>query len=67
VLGVAQSGVRSSLKVLRAVTDEALIVTARGDAIEIVAADPDLATHPELREAVDELEAAEQAEFLEKS
>jgi ATP-dependent DNA helicase RecG len=67
VLGVAQSGVRSSLKVLRAVSDEQLIVTARGDAIEIVAADPDLESHPELREAVNDLEAAEQAEFLEKS
>jgi ATP-dependent DNA helicase RecG len=67
VLGVAQSGVRSSLKVLRAVTDEDLIVSARGDAIEIVTADPELDSHPELRAAVDELEAAEQAEFLEKS
>ena len=67
VLGVAQSGVRSSLKVLRAVTDEELIVRARGDAIDIVTADPNLEAHGDLRAAVDELEAAEQAEFLEKS
>jgi ATP-dependent DNA helicase RecG len=67
VLGVAQSGVRSSLKVLRAVSDEAIIVAARGDAVALVERDPTLADHPALRLAVDELEAVEQAEFLEKS
>jgi ATP-dependent DNA helicase RecG len=67
VLGVAQSGVRSSLKVLRAVHDEDIIVTARADAIEAVTADPTLSSSPDLREAVTALEADEQAEFLEKS
>jgi ATP-dependent DNA helicase RecG len=67
VLGVAQSGVRSSLKVLRAVSDEDIIVAARSDAVEIVAGDPDLLHHPDLCEAVQQLEADEQAEFLDKS
>jgi ATP-dependent DNA helicase RecG len=67
VLGVAQSGARSSLKVLRAVVDEAIIVAARADAVDVVTADPELAAHPELRAAVEMLEADEQAEFLEKS
>jgi ATP-dependent DNA helicase RecG len=67
VLGVAQSGVRSSLKVLRAVSDEKIIVAARGDAIALVEHDPTLADHHALRLAVDAVEAVEQAEFLEKS
>jgi ATP-dependent DNA helicase RecG len=67
VLGVAQSGVRSSLKVLRAVSDEDLIMTARSDAIEIVTDDPELTSHRELAAAVGLLEADQQAEFLEKS
>ena len=67
VLGVAQSGVRSSLKVLRAISDEDIIVAAREDATDIVAADPDLSDHPDLQVAVGRLEDDEQAEFLEKS
>jgi ATP-dependent DNA helicase RecG len=67
VLGVAQSGGRSSLKVLRAVLDEQIISTARVDAIALVESDPALARHPALRLAVESLEAADRAEFLEKS
>ncbi|MFL6070875.1 MAG: ATP-dependent DNA helicase RecG [Actinomycetes bacterium] len=67
VLGVAQSGVRSSLKVLRAVSDEDIIVAARADAIEAVTKDATLASFPDLAAAVAALEADEQAEFLEKS
>jgi ATP-dependent DNA helicase RecG len=67
VLGVAQSGVRSSLKVLRAVSDEDIIVAARADAVAVVMTDPLLDQSPELRNAVEALEADEQAEFLEKS
>jgi ATP-dependent DNA helicase RecG len=67
VLGVAQSGVRSSLKVLRAVSDEDIIVAARADAIAVVETDPLLEQSPELQDAVEALEADEQAEFLEKS
>ncbi len=67
VLGSAQSGVRSSLKVLRAVSDETIILAARGDAVALVDADPDLMAHPDLEAAVTLLEADEQAEYLEKS
>lgn len=67
VLGAAQSGVRSSLKVLRAVSDEALILAARGDAVAMVEADPELLSHPDLQAAVTLLEADEQSEYLEKS
>lgn len=67
VLGIAQSGMRSSLKVLRAVSDEDIIVAARADAVEVVAVDSDLSDHPDLRAAVERLEADEQSEFLEKS
>ncbi len=63
VLGSSQSGVRSSLKVLRAVSDEPIIVAARGDAIDLVQADPDLLNHPELEAAVSVLESDEQAEY----
>jgi len=52
VLGASQSGRRSSLRLLSAATDGALIATAREDAIAIVAADPVLAGHPELAAAI---------------
>jgi len=67
VLGSAQSGVRSSLKVLRAVSDEQLIMVARTDAVALVEADPELLNHPDLEAAVSILESDEQAEYLEKS
>jgi ATP-dependent DNA helicase RecG len=67
VLGSSQSGARSSLKVLRAVSDEQIIVSARGDAMDLVEADPDLHTYPELEAAVSVLESDEQADYLEKS
>jgi ATP-dependent DNA helicase RecG len=67
VLGAAQSGVRSSLKVLRAVSDEKFIVAARGDAVALVAADATLASYPDLAAAVMILESDEQADYLEKS
>jgi ATP-dependent DNA helicase RecG len=67
VLGAAQSGVRSSLKVLRAVLDEEIILAARGDAVALVDAEPDLMSHPDLEAAVTLLESDEQSEYLEKS
>ena len=67
MLGASQSGVRSSLKVLRAVSDEAIIVSARSDAVALVADDPDLLAHPDLEAAVSLLEADAQSEYLEKS
>ncbi len=52
VLGAAQAGVRSSLKLLRVVKDAGLITQAREVAEGILSADPDLADHPGLREAI---------------
>lgn len=53
VLGAAQAGVRSSLKLLRVVKDSGLIVRARELAERILAADPDLAANPGLRSAIE--------------
>ncbi|GJF33726.1 ATP-dependent DNA helicase RecG [Kitasatospora sp. NE20-6] len=66
VLGQAQSGVKSSLKVLSVLDDEEVIATARTEAARLVAADPDLADHPELRTALESLLDEDRAEYLEK-
>ncbi|MFG2823688.1 ATP-dependent DNA helicase RecG [Kitasatospora sp. NPDC048365] len=66
VLGQAQSGVKSSLKVLSVLDDEEVIATARAEATRLVAADPDLAAHPELRTALESLLDEDRAEYLEK-
>ncbi|MFS0912518.1 ATP-dependent DNA helicase RecG [Microbacterium sp. 179-I 3D2 NHS] len=52
VLGAAQAGARSSLKLLRVVKDAALIARAREAAETILAEDPELARHAGLREAI---------------
>lgn len=52
VLGAAQSGRRSGLRLLSAARDGELIAAAREDAIEIIAADPELAEHPALAAAL---------------
>ena len=52
VLGNAQSGGRSGLKLLRVVQDADLIVDARSRAEQILTADPDLAQHRQLAGAV---------------
>ncbi|MFJ4681120.1 MULTISPECIES: ATP-dependent DNA helicase RecG [unclassified Kitasatospora] len=66
VLGQAQSGVKSSLKVLSVLEDEDVIATARAEATRLVAADPALAAHPELRTALESLLDEDRAEYLEK-
>ncbi|MDG9703689.1 ATP-dependent DNA helicase RecG [Streptomyces sp. DH37] len=66
VLGQAQSGTRSSLRMLAVIDDEEVIVAARAAATEIVAADPELEGLPELRAALDALLDAEREEYLEK-
>ena len=66
VLGAAQAGRRSSLRLLQLLADEDLIVRAREEASAVVAADPQLAAHPALREAIDEL-LGPQAEYLDKT
>ncbi len=67
VLGRAQSGRRRQLRMLSLLRDEDLIVAARGEAADIVAADPTLERHPLLADQVRALVGDEQAEFLEKA
>ncbi|GAA1526578.1 ATP-dependent DNA helicase RecG [Agromyces terreus] len=52
VLGANQSGGRSSLKLLRVARDGDVIADARESAATLLAADPELATHPALAAAV---------------
>jgi ATP-dependent DNA helicase RecG len=67
VLGAAQSGRRRQLRLLSLLRDEDLIVAARREAADIVAADPTLADHPLLAEQVAALVRDDQAEYLEKA
>ncbi|MDO5053018.1 MAG: ATP-dependent DNA helicase RecG [Pseudoclavibacter sp.] len=55
VLGTAQSGMRSSLRMLRVLRDLELIRRARRDAAALLMEDPELAGHPALEAALDRL------------
>jgi ATP-dependent DNA helicase RecG len=66
VLGATQAGRQSSLRLLRLLADENLIGQAREEASAVVSADPPLAAHPALREAIEELFGV-QAEYLDKT
>lgn len=66
VLGVAQSGVRSHLRLLRVIRDEALILQAREVAERLTKQDPSLNSIPQLRMEVDKLRQEERATYLEK-
>ncbi|MFD7750728.1 ATP-dependent DNA helicase RecG [Streptomyces sp. NPDC059757] len=66
VLGQAQSGVRSSLRMLTVIDDEEVIAAAREEAVAVVAADPELTDLPELRTALDALLDKEREEYLDK-
>ncbi|PZS15889.1 MAG: ATP-dependent DNA helicase RecG [Pseudonocardiales bacterium] len=67
VLGAAQSGTRSQLRLLSLLRDEELIIQARDEALAIVASDPELSRHPLLAAQVAALVADEQADYLEKA
>ena len=67
VLGSAQAGRRSSLKLLRLLEDEDLIADARQEAGPLVALDPELEFHPALKEAIDDFLGDRRAEFLDKA
>jgi ATP-dependent DNA helicase RecG len=67
VLGRSQSGYRSTLENLRVLRDEDTIVAARGAAEALLDADDTLSGHPDLRAAVETLEASVQSAFMEKS
>ncbi|ARI56359.1 ATP-dependent DNA helicase RecG [Streptomyces sp. S8] len=66
VLGQAQSGVRSSLRMLTVIDDEEVIAAAREEAVAIVAADPELEHLPELRTVLAALLDKEREEYLDK-
>jgi ATP-dependent DNA helicase RecG len=67
VLGSTQSGARSSLRLLRVAKDGELIGEAREIAGRVLAADPTLASHPALREALERRLNETEAAFLAKS
>ncbi|TXS57099.1 ATP-dependent DNA helicase RecG [Streptomyces sp. t39] len=66
VLGQAQSGVRSSLRMLAVIEDEEVIAAAREEATAVVRADPGLESLPGLRTALDALLDAEREQYLDK-
>jgi ATP-dependent DNA helicase RecG len=66
VLGAAQSGRRSSLKLLTLIKDEELILEARDEATALIESDPELERHPELAAELAALVDDERAEYLEK-
>ena len=67
VLGAAQSGRKSQLKLLSLLQDEPLIRAARAEAQLVVEADPELARHPGLREFLWDSFDSDRTEFLHKS
>ncbi|HEU0286923.1 MAG TPA: ATP-dependent DNA helicase RecG [Nocardioidaceae bacterium] len=67
VLGVSQSGRRSSLQLLSVLKHRKVIEAARIDAEVTVRADPDLSSQPALAEAVRRVEESDQADYLDKA
>jgi ATP-dependent DNA helicase RecG len=67
VLGAAQAGRRSSLKLLTLLQDEEMIGDARKEAQALIDADPALAGEPALAATIRALLDRERAEFLEKA
>jgi ATP-dependent DNA helicase RecG len=65
VLGIQQSGGRSSLKLLSVLRDEDVIERARAAATAHLATDPELTSSPALSAATRRLEDSEEAEYLE--
>jgi ATP-dependent DNA helicase RecG len=66
VLGQAQSGSRSSLRVLAVMDDRDVIEAAREEAVALVRADPELTGSPDLRSALQSLLDADREEYLDK-
>jgi ATP-dependent DNA helicase RecG len=67
VLGVAQSGRRSSLKLLSVLRDEEIILTARHVANSLISVDPELVEYPVLRSFVRSALESEATDYLEKT
>ncbi|MFF3343823.1 ATP-dependent DNA helicase RecG [Streptomyces sp. NPDC002779] len=66
VLGQAQSGARTSLRMLTVIEDEEIIAEARQEATAVVEADPELQTLPGLRTALQALLDEEREQYLDK-
>lgn len=67
ILGSAQSGKRSTLKLLSLLRDEDVIAASRTSAQEIVEKDPDLKKYHGLAQMVADVVDVDRAEYLEKS
>lgn len=67
VLGEAQSGKRSSLRVLNVLRDEDVIARARAAALDIIAADNQLVEHPALARRIAQTMEQQRADFLDKA
>ncbi|MEU4395845.1 ATP-dependent DNA helicase RecG [Kribbella sp. NPDC023855] len=67
VLGVAQSGRRSSLKLLSVLRDEEIILTARHVANSLISVDAELAEYPVLRSYIRSALESEATDYLEKT
>ncbi len=67
VLGDAQSGARSSLRLLRVVTDADLIAEARVAAEEVLTDDPALVRHPGLHAAIERRVSTQERAALAKN
>jgi ATP-dependent DNA helicase RecG len=66
VLGQAQSGRRSHLRLLSLLKDAEMIAQARSEAIALLDSDPELTNEPALAAAVDALASSDRAGYLEK-
>ncbi|MQM24903.1 ATP-dependent DNA helicase RecG [Glycomyces albidus] len=65
VLGAAQSGMKSHVKLLSLLKDADIIAASRAEATALIEADPELERFPDFAALVDDL-AADRGEFLEK-
>ncbi|MFI1015635.1 ATP-dependent DNA helicase RecG [Streptomyces sp. NPDC020965] len=66
VLGQAQSGARTSLRMLTVIEDEEIIAAAREEAVAVVRDDPELTRSPGLRTALEALLDTEREQYLDK-
>ena len=67
VLGVLQSGGRSTLRLLSVLRDQVIIANARDEIIDVFNRDPELRDHPQLLRAIEERERIAATEYLDKS
>ncbi|MBP2476987.1 ATP-dependent DNA helicase RecG [Crossiella equi] len=67
ILGAAQSGKKSALRMLSLLRDEEVIATARTEAVELLTEDPELSGYPGLAGLLQSLVAEDKAEYLEKA